>query len=81
MCGEQIPLTDARSQVQHIERCYDDNAELLGDMSPVRRLSDWNEPPDPEWAKYNDDLRESGQDPEVQYARGRRSNVRRASEH
>lgn len=35
---------------------------------------------DPEWAAYNEALERAGIDPETQYNRGRRSNIRRASE-
>lgn len=80
ICGEQIPVLDARSQVTHVQRCSEDFADELAALSPVRRLAEWNAVPDPEWESYNQSLKADGQDPEVQYARGRRSNIRRASE-
>lgn len=40
----------------------------------------YGEGPDPEWAAYNAALERAGIDPVEQYNRGRRSNIRRASE-
>lgn len=38
------------------------------------------QPVDPEWDAYNRALERAGINPEVQYARGRKSGIRRASE-
>jgi len=81
ICGEQIPLESPRAQVDHVVRCSEEHQSQLEALSPVRRLAEWNTHLDPDWAAYNENLKASGQDPEVQFNRRRRSNIRRASEH
>lgn len=81
ICHEQIPMESPRAQVDHVARCAEEHRETLEALSPVRRLAAWNQPLDPEWEAHNQALKKDGQNPEVQFNRGRRSNIRRASEH
>lgn len=81
ICGEEIPLLSMSDQTKHVQRCSEQYREALEELSPVRRLAEWNAVPDPEWEAYNNALKADGLNPEVQYNRGRRSNIRRASEH
>ena len=62
----------------HVIRCAEANEEALMAKAPSRNPI--FAPLDPEWQQYNDKLRADGQNPEVQYNRGRRSGIRRASE-
>lgn len=80
ICGEEIPLTDARSQELHVVACSGEHQDVLSTLSPAARLGWWNDPVDPEWEAYNLAIRDAGRDPEEQYNRGRKSNIRRASE-
>lgn len=62
----------------HVIKCSEDHASELAVAQAWWR--DFYGTVDPEWEQYNESLRRQGLDPEVQYARGRKSDIRRASE-
>lgn len=76
VCGSDFGSRPAYTL--HVVKCAEAHGqELLELQADVRRF---NAAPDPEWQDYNEGLKAQGLDPEIQYARGRRSNIRRASE-
>lgn len=76
ICAAQF--TKEHLYVLHVVKCADQYAQELSELHSSMRK--WNEPVDPEWQAYNTSLERAGIDPDEQYARGRRSNIRRASE-
>lgn len=76
ICGSQF--TRKFLYEQHVVKCADEYGQELQDLHGDMRK--WNEPVDPEWMAYNTALKAAGISPDEQYNRGRRSNIRRASE-
>lgn len=62
----------------HVVKCSRQHDAELHDYA------DWytrtHQEPDPEWGAYNADLTNRGIDPDIQFSRGRKSNIRRARE-
>lgn len=78
ICGESFLRGDQGPFERHLVKCSEEHHdELVGLNADLQRF---NRPLDEEWESYNADLRSRGIDPEVQYSRSRRSNIRRASE-
>ena len=78
MCQTQF-LTEAVME-RHVLTCAEKNLEEIRARHRDPVDSFYGEGVDPEWEKYNRALERAGINPEVQYNRGRRSNIRRASE-
>lgn len=76
VCGSQF--TSQHVYTLHVTKCADRHGQELADLHEDARR--WNAPVDPEWQDYNAALKAAGIDPDTQYSRGRRSNIRRASE-
>lgn len=76
ICGSEYASRVAYEH--HVALCASQHAQELADLNAEVRA--FTSEPDPEWGDYCRALKAEGCDPEVQYARGRRSNIRRASE-
>lgn len=76
ICGEQFARQ--HTYMLHVTKCADRYGQELSELHSSLRT--WNAPVDPEWQDYNTGLQAAGIDPDEQYNRGRRSNIRRASE-
>lgn len=76
MCNDRF--TDLRALEAHVIKCSRVHENELADAAAWH--TEFHEAPDPEWAAYNEDLRRQGIDPNVQFNRGRKSNIRKAGE-
>lgn len=76
ICGSDF--TSRPKYERHMAQCADHYAQELVELRAEQRK--WDADPDPEWAAYNRQLAADGVDVMSQYARGRRTNIRRASE-
>lgn len=78
VCHAEFAKGDVSAYERHVVRCGEEHHDRL--VAQTGELRRFNEPLDPEWEAYNAALRAAGIDPEEQYSRGRKSNIRRASE-
>lgn len=62
----------------HVIRCSKEHENELHEYGAW--YVETHREPDPEWADYNLGLIKQGIDPDVQFSRGRKTNIRRASE-
>lgn len=77
ICGERFARDT--QLLRHVESCWA-RIENQAREAVAEHKAEFDAIPDPEWRDYNETLKAGGQDPEVQYNRGRRSNIRRARE-
>lgn len=68
-----------RAFEQHVIKCSKVHENELHEFAAYHQKIA-QDIPDPEWEAYNLGLRNQGIDPDVQFNRGRKSNIRRASE-
>lgn len=78
ICHTPFAQDEMHAFEHHVICCSNEHEAELMERSP--RHSPFAEAPDPEWQAYNEGLVAQGLNPEVQYSRGRRSNIRRARE-
>lgn len=71
-------FVEFRAFESHVITCSKVHENELADASAWH--SEFHEHPDPEWHQYNEDLRQAGLDPNIQFSRNRKTNIRRASE-
>ena len=78
ICGEEWARGDQAPFEKHLAACSEENHGRLVALNAEKQK--FNQHVDPEWETYNAGLRAAGINPEIQYSRGRRSNIRRAAE-
>lgn len=76
ICNDRF--VELNSYERHVLKCSRAHETELAEAA---EWHEWfHQAPDPEWETYNENYRRQGIDPNVQYSRNRRSNIRRARE-